>query len=498
MRKRSEVRRERDQAERAPPAAPEREWQIDVPNDPVTEQVVLAAMLADEEACDRIRLQCPTDAFYAKPHRRIRAAIEVARIRGLLPDPATLARLDPEVDVSMVERIAQARPEVPVGQDLDFHVDNLRYDAHRARVAQGPLQAFLDAFQDPTAPREKVRALSRQIADAFAQPMGKARYLRDTRHVIDEMMQGIERRKPGLAYPFGIRGLDYDEEGECRLRPGANPGGITLLTGGTGSGKTTTIAHLILGLARQKRRVLVGAWEVRAPMTMEMLAVFSLGGSRSRLLDGYSPTTGEKVPVGVADKAEIRRRAEAIGKWVVFMENPREKDFEDARNEEIVDELEVHVEASGCDVAVWDLLDRALNDRRPEAEEKAMNRLLRMGDRRQIHQILAHQQNPKGDQARADGRPSLGNVKGSSAFINNASLVLAPYIPSRFKNVPETTIEFLGLKQRDGAPFAVEMEWDPGSGRLTGGRTFNPRDLEADETFGGPVSKSFGPRRGKR
>jgi replicative DNA helicase len=491
MRKRSEAKRDREEEQKVV-----REWVLDVPNDPITEQVILATMFANLEECDRLRPLCSPDGFYAKPHRRIRAVIELARLRGHSLDPAVLARLDPDVDVPLIERIIGARPDVP--EDVDLHVEHFRYDAERAKFAQGPAQAMLEALQDPKAPREKLRSIARQIGDFFTLEMGKGRYLRKTEHVIDEAMRAIDARTPGVSHPFGLKGLDYTESGECRLRPGAAPGELTVLTGSTGSGKTSLLAHLVLGLARQKKRVLMGAWEVRAPMTMEMLAIFSLGWSRSRFLDGYSGKFNEeKIPISKEDKEIIRERMKAIGRWIVFMDNPVEKDLDDATNAQIVEVLEEHVEASGCDVATWDLLDRAYNETDPSAEKALMRRVLRLGDRRQIHQIMVHQQNMKGLNVREDARPTLKGVMGSSAFTQDAGLVIAPYMPSRHKDVPETTIEVIGLKQRYGPPFGVEFEWEPARGSLTGGRSFNPMMMVADETLG-PVSKSFPAQKKRR
>lgn len=494
LRKRSEARR--PSATEPEEKRPAREWVIDVPNDPIVEQVVLGSMLADVLECDRVRPLAPADFFYAKPHRQLRAAVEIARLRGLSLDPANLARIDPDLDLGLVDRIVRARPDV--AEDIDVHLGHLRYDAEKAKFAQGPAQAMLEALQDPTTPRERLRAVTRQVGEFFQLESGRGRYLRDTSQVIAEAMDKIRGRKPGVAFPFGLPGLDYDEAGECRLRPGAAPGDVTVLTGATGGGKSTLLMHLLLGLARQRRRILIGAWEVRAPMTMEMLAIFSLGWSRSRFLDGYSGRLdAEKKPISKEDEEAIRERMEQIGKWVVFMDNPTDKDLDRATNEEIVNVIEEHVEASGADVAAWDLLDRAMNELTPQDEKRMMNRILRVSDRQRIHQIVVHQQNLKGENVREDGIPTLKGTKGSSAFVENVGLVLAPRMPSRYKPVPENTFEAFGLKQRYAAPFAVEFEWDPATGALRGGRSFNPMEL-GDETLGAP-SKSFdGQKKGKR
>ena len=842
MRTRSEAKRERTESKL-------REFQIDTPNDPINEQVVLAAMIADPGVRARLVKRFSPDAFYADPHKAIASGLALLEERKLDYDPAVVARLHPEVDIRVLETLAASRPDVP--PNLDFHVDTLAWDWQRAQFTMGPLAAIVDAIQDPKASPERVRAIARQIGDAFGDADGGARFLRRTDDVVRDMMVALRTRAAGEAhYPYGIAGLDYDELGRRRLRPGAAPGLVTILTGMSGSGKalaldtpiptpngwttmgeiapddivfdergercnvvfcstvmrdrecfevefsdgakivadaehlwktisyrerymtylrsdahreskrrhrgskarrpsvsrtleahyegrreelavdgsvrttrqiaetimhgehrnhavvvaeplvlpdaqlsidpyvlglwlgdgatdgavfytadrvltrafvdagfivrkgkskdkyrfnvsggfvtklreagvlgakhipmrylrasiaqriellrglmdtdgycdtsgrlefcsmnerlahdvvelirslgvkaraaesdavldgrvvgrrwrvafstpfspfhlsrkatrwnarsapsakrryvvaarrvpsvpvrciqvdspsrlyiagremvpthnTTMAAHLILNLARQRRRVLVGAWEVRAPMTLELVTTLSLRWSRSRVLDGKTnrpyDADGGAPAMTSAELDEFEARARAISKYVTFVDNPFRRGSVRAQgkvtNDDYLDLLEQHVEASGCDVALFDLFDRCLRYRRPDDEQEALWRLLEMTDRLQIHTIAVHQQLLKGDEVRADKKPSLAGLKGSSAYVDVAAAVLAPHLPARFKDVPDDTMEVYGLKQRFGAPFAIEFEWDPDTGQIAGGRDIPP------------------------
>lgn len=497
LRKRSEGprRKPRRGDEIAQEDAPAKEWVVDIPNDPVNEQVVLAAMMvADPETCDRLLSRAPVDSFYSKSHKQVRAVIGEARRKGLREmDPATLGRLDPEVDIRVLERLPELRPDVP--DNINFHVDTLMWDWRRAQATQGPVQSLLESLQNPNEEPERVRSIARQVAAAFEGDHGQARFLRDPEQVISEAMTSLRRRAAGEAfYPFGIQDLDFDEGGGRRCRPGAMPGLTTILTGMSGSGKTTFAAHMILGLYHQNRKVLVGAWEVRAPMTLELLATLELGWSRSRTLDGKSNTV-QTDNDGYAALTEeeleaIEREMRNISRYVRFVENPFTRGSvrggDRRSNDDYLDILEDHIEASGAEVVLLDLFDRVLCDRRPDDEQEAIWRVLEMANKLQVHNVLVHQQLVKGDQVRADKKPSLAGLKGSSAYVDAGAIILAPHIPARFKAMTDDRFELYGLKLRYAPPFAIEFEWEPDTGQIANGRTFDANDtLDApDEAFG--------------
>lgn len=515
MKKRSEVRAERRAREER--KAPD--FTLDIPNDPINEQVLLAAELIDRETRKRLVKLFPNpDAFYDERHKVIHAAaIELER-RGLDFDPATIARIAPDVDIRMVETLTMSRPEVP--PNLDFHVDTLKWDWSRAQLVRGPVDAFLQAIQNPKETPDRVRALCRQIGEFAEGQITNARFVRDPKEVVREMMARIDARVAGEAlYPFGIRDLDVweagakndkgeDIGGTPRITPGADPGGTTVITGMSGSGKTTITAHAILGLARQRRRVAVGAWEVRAPMTLELLTTISMQWNRARMLHGRSNKIrnidGTWQKLSPEERIEFEERAHAISKYVVFIENPfrRGSVRTEGRitNDDYLDVLEEQVEASGCAVAVYDLFDRVLRDRAPHDEQEALWRMLEMGERLQIHQMLVHQQLIKGEGVRTDMKPSLQGLKGSSAYVDAGSLILAPHLPARWKNVPDDTLELYGLKQRYDAPFAIEFDWDPGTGQISNGRTMNVDSREHDDDYtGGRAGKFLGKgKKGRR
>ena len=475
------MRRRREEPEERGP-----EVRIDVGGDPLTESVVLASMLAEPSVADDLLRRLPADAFVAdEQHKILRDAIGEARRRKLSLDAALLGRLRPDLDVRLPERLQRKRPTV--SPDLEHHVGVMAWDRMRVAAADGPVGALLVALQDPATEPERLRAIARQVGQAFAGETGKARHLRRSEDVVSEATRAIRTRAKGeTRHDFGITGLDVDEKGARRIRPGVAPGLITILSGKSGSGKSTLAANMILGLRKQRRRVLVGAWEVRAPMTLEMLATIELGWSRSKVLDGRS-TQHDATPITDDEVSKLEASMRQIADDVVFVENPFRRGASRGKrstNEDHLDVLEEHIAASGCDVVVLDLFDRCLRDRRPDDEQEALWRMLDMADDLQVHLVLVHQQLMKGEHVMRDGTPSLSALKGSSAYVDVGVTVLATHVPAQHKQLSGSRVDVFEvhvLKARYARPCIVEFTWDADVGQIKNGRTATkrPEDEEA-------------------
>lgn len=489
MRKRSE-KRERE---------PAREWQIDVPNDPVNEQVVIAAMAADQETRSRLVKILPPDAFYAEPHRVIVAAFAELERRKLEFDPATISRIAPDADTRLLEQLTGARPDVP--PNLAFHVDTLQWDWQRAKATRGPLASLLEAIQNPKEAQHRVASLARQVADSLSNPVGTGRFLRDPKELIREQMAKIRARVEGEArYPFGIPGLDNYEDGTPRLTIAAAPGKVTMLTAVTGGGKTTIAANLTLGLARQKRKVTYCAWEVDAGLSIETLAVISLGWSRSMILQGQNVNREQLTD---EELVTLEERMHAISKYVTFMVNPFRRGMSDEResNRRNLDIVQQELQESGADVAVFDLWARVLVNDGPSDEQQALFRTQSMAEELQMHFLLLHQQRSKDVEMRPDKRPTREGIKGSGALIEVPDTIIAPHIPALWKQCDDNTLEMFILKQRFGKwPLGIEFDWDGDKGLISGGRSISyeqPGD-GGDEFLDFPAPKSKQGRRGRR
>ena len=66
MRTRSQAKRERERERTAPV---EETWRIEVPNDPINEQVLLSAMMLDTDVRERLVKKIRPEHFFAERHR---------------------------------------------------------------------------------------------------------------------------------------------------------------------------------------------------------------------------------------------------------------------------------------------------------------------------------------------------------------------------------------------------------------------------------------------
>lgn len=442
-------------------------------NDPTNEAVVIAAALCSGERAAAFRKEAvrhPPDAFLTPEHATIWKAVREAYNRNLPPEPATLNRLSGgDVDIAYVAELMAARPDVPDDETLRFALDALAWDRQKHVAVTGPIEGLLDAIQKGADP-ERVRGLARAVSASF-DGWGARQHLLDPQELVRQQIADMRERMVGRAvYPYGVPGLDFfdpvdgAEENRRRMIPGAKPGQVTVVTGVPGSGKSTTTARIVLGLARQKRRVLYGAWEMTGGVTLELLACMSLGWSRSDLTEGRFKNEHLR---------EIETRMLALSKWVRFLANPfRRAGGGKPSNERNLDLVHGYLADAGCEIFVADLWKRALVDARPEDEEEALYRQQAMAEELGIHAILIQQQRLKDIELRPDKRPTREGIKGSGAWTEIADTILGIHRPALWKNVSDCVLEVDILKQRYGKwPLAVEFDWDADRGMISGGRS---------------------------
>jgi archaellum biogenesis ATPase FlaH len=436
--------------------------------DVLNECVVIAAALCAGERADAFRaeaLRQPPDAFLAKGHAAVWSAVREARSRGLQPDPATLARLGGEdVDVAYLAELMAQRPDLPGDETLKFALEQLAWDRQKHVAVTGPVEQLLGAIQGGEGP-ERVRGLARQVAASF-DGWGDRKYLHSPEELVREQVAEMRAEMAGRrVFPYGskrcqLRALDLDEQGRVRMNPGCAPGQITVVTGLSGTGKSTLTAHVALGQARRGRKVLYGAWEMTGGVTLRLLATISLGLPR----------------VGVQNNEELRAvetKMLEISKYVTFLKNPfRKRDGTKRSNERHLDLVFGYIADSGCDVFVADLWKRCLVDARPEDEEEALIAQQAMVEELGVHAVLLQQQRLKDVEMRADKRPTREGIKGSGAWVEVADTILGVHRPALWKAVTDNVIEVDVLKQRYAKwPIAVEFDWDPERGTIANGRT---------------------------
>lgn len=461
-----------------------------IQHDAVNEAVVVAAALADEGARNNLLGKHRPDHFFAQEHADAwRGMLELKR-KGLAFDLAALQQVA-KVDVEYLEQLARTRPDLP--ENLDFHSDRLLWDHARLTAASGPVSALVRELRNPLAEPDRVRALARQVSTSFDGYQERS-FLRDPGELVRDQMYEIRARLTGrTSYSYGIDRLDYYETPSAsghpirRMIPGAAPGQVTVITGTPGAGKTTVTARVALGLARNKRRVLYGAWEVDDGMSLELMACMSCGFDRSMVL---SPTPERQLSEEQLAMLEARMRS--ISRWVRFLENPFNKRRGEKRsNDRALDAVHGYIADSGCDVFIADLWKRCLSETKPEEEEQALIRQQAIAEETKTHHILVQQQRSKDVEQRADKRPTREGIKGSGAWTEVPDTILGVHRPALWKNITDNVLEIDVLKQRWGKwPQAIEFDWDGDTGLISGGVTV-PYDAFSDGGNSGGVNDLF-------
>lgn len=465
---------------------------VQIPYDVTNEQILIAACLVSEECCGAVtKVITVSDIFHTPQHRIIYSAILELRRRNLSFDFGTVQTLSHgQADAEYITLLINSRPDPP--PNLDYHIECLLWDSARAKAVTGPIASLLDALRNPAESPDKIKSLARQTLDCFHGYRDRT-YAHDPNELIRSQISEIRQRREGRAiFPYGIPGLDTDlETNEPRLLPGAYPGQITVVTGVSGSGKSTLTARIALGLARQRRKVLYGAWEMTGGLTLELLACMSLNWSRTDLIAGRISEEALSV---------LEERMQSISKYVKFLANPFKRNKgERTSNDRNLDILHGYISENSPDVFIADLWKKCLANTDPDQEEDALGRQLVMAQDTKCHCILVQQQRSKDIEARPDKRPTREGVKGSSAWIDTADTVLAVHNPALWKRVENNRLEVIILKQRLGKwPMAIEFDYNPEKGSIEGGTNIPYDTTPTDEMMpGAPKLSKFAPPKGK-
>ena len=465
---------------------------LKLPHDPIGEVAIIAAVIVSADARRRCLALSP-DLFVGPGHADVWRALQDIFARGLHYDPATIRQVSGgAVDPELLDGYVAARPELP--PNLDAFVEQLKWDAARVAAAKKEIPELLEAIRDLRAAPDKVRALAKAVGSAF-DGHGSGRFRRSTEEIVAEHRETLTRRRTGQAvFPYGFHGLDLfgpgdrderhglDLAGTPRMIPGAAPGMTTVVTGASGSGKTTSVARMVLAWSNAGRRTLWGAWEVKDAMNLELLATLSLGWHRGDVLTGsFSEEEEEEL------LAEMAR----LGQYVRFLDLPfdRRKGERSRSNDQNLDLIQQEIADVDPDEFVADLFQRCLVRKSPEDQESAVNRFQAMMQEERCHGTIVHQLLLKGDEISrsVDQRPSKELLKGSMAYFEVPDTVLAWYRPAFHKSVPDDKIECHILKQRFGKfPQCVEFDWDPEYGSIENGHTIEvqrPGEQASADTF---------------
>lgn len=456
-------------------------------HDPIVEGRLLAGALVNETIRLEIIQKFQPEHFFEPKHRAAWVAMQELQRRNLACDLTAMQKVG-EVDADYLRKLVQNNPEPP--PNLGFLIDTMYWDYARVTCVQGPLGELVRAMANPLSEPSKVKALAKAV-EVSLDTHRESTYFRDVDELCREIDIEITTAQEGHAiYAYGIPRLDNfekpDEDGKIqpRMIPGTSPGTVTCITGNSGMGKSTVAAKMVLAMARNKRRVLYGAWEMTSCSTLKLLACMACGFARSRMF-----IKTENGGLNEEEKQQLLLKARAIGKYVAFMDLPfgRKRAEKKRSNDRNLDLIHEHISKSGCDVFVADLWARCLVETEPADEALALQRQQAIAQETKTHHILLHQQRLKDMEKRANPRPTREGNKGSALWVEIVDTMLGVHCPGMFKDIPNNLLELIVLKQRYGRwPQAIEFDWDPDTAELGGGKT-----IPYDSGAGGDSMEDF-------
>lgn len=470
-----------EQSEDAPLAAPRRArppaaQRDEIVYDSTNERVVLCAQIADRATRTLLVRTIAPDELLVPEHVVMQRALRLMVEQGLEYDPALFRRLIADEGTPVDDGyIASVEADAQLPPNLEWHVTTLRWDATRARIVRGPVPELVKVLKDPKAGPDALASAARAVLRAVEGGAQGRRFM----HRRDELKRTARaemsaRVAGGNFYPSGYAAIDQ------RLVEGFMPGNTSAIVGLSGSGKSTFAADLAVKLAEGGRRVLYGAWEMRVQAVLDVMAA-----ARARI-----PL--ENIVQGELNPTELEEVCQAMD-WctdnITFMANAFFGDDANKgrpNNNRSQDTLEGYIAESGCDVGMFDLWERGLEDLSYDGVTKALYRQQDMHRRYNIHGVIVHQIKLKDVETRPDKRPTRESVKGTGAFVEVPDLLLGIHRDAQFKRVPDDSLEVICLKQRMGRAFwSVRFDWAGEMSLITGGEEV-PYDpgLEASREFG--------------
>lgn len=385
---------------------------------------------------------------------------------GVEFDPDVARRIAAEVGVSDGSVALLEREHDAPARSLAWLVDRVRWDGARARATDGPLAELIEAISDIGREANDVRSAARRLARSL--DAGGRRYVQDPGAVLRGYRAevAVRRSNPGID-PFGFDVLD------AGLSRGSRPGLVTLVVGLSGSAKSTLVANQVVRqVVRYRRKILYGVWEMGTHDTLDLLV-----------------SIATQIPLANLDRGEltdaesdaVTKAAAFFARHVTFFENPffvpRDSvDSGKARrwtNDDNLDVLEGYLAETDADLFVADLWDRLYVDLSYEGTTRALFRAQQMAKEYGIHLELVMQILLKEVERRKDKRPTRDAIKGTGAAVEVADNIFGVHWEAAIKNVPDSMLEVLVMKQRKGkSRFAVGFDFEPetasvhGEGRL--------------------------------
>lgn len=429
------------------------------------ERALLGSALKDKDIRRKL-LQALLPSDFTDPrHQKIFAAIRELNERHLEYVPATLVSLADDIEIEDLTHLESFAVEP---ENIDFHLLRSRWDHARSYIFRELMGRLELALRDPRAEILEVARLAGEIRTMVAQADAEPPFIHGEGVAAEYLLKLEARRRTTVERSSGIPALD------ALLTTPFAPGKLSIITACPSIGKTTFALNLAL---HQSREWNVGyiAWESGHTAATDIICARSLGIPLTTLVKRTRDLSDDDFDrIG-----ELLDSLYAGNHRLSFLRRPpssmMKSKYSWEINNQVIDWFEAQLDTWNRDIIYWDLFEKLLPDRQPQAISWAIDRIQTIAQEKQVHIVLLHQIALKTLEREADKRPSRSVLKGSAGYIEAPDLVLGLYRDAVYNpGLLDAEIEILILKQRDGKwPARIICDWHGPTCRVSGGRQEN-------------------------
>lgn len=447
---------------------------------PVHEQVILGTMLKDPKCRARLVKSMSAEDFYVQAHRSIFAAIQELHEEGLEYIPATLKSFLPPEDeyggITYLEKLLV----LSANENIDFHVDKARWDTIRNTLLTDRIPALTALLQDPRTTPDVISHTLKTL-EGYSHTDDDSILITGKSHIARYNAELYARGSGANIRSTGYMALDRKLTSPCK------PGWVTVVAAAPSIGKTTFCLNMA---TRQSSRRKVGylAWESGATPATDIICASELKIPLSTLLKHPEKLTRKQTEA----KDELLEKLFDNNNMFSFLKRPPKRIFKKKSpweiNDAVLDWLDGVLETWGVDQLYWDLFEKLLADRRPQAISWALDRVQEIAQEHHVHITLLHQILLKEAEKQNDKRPTRYNLKGSGGYVETPDFVFGLYRRAIYeRGVNDDELELHCLKQRMGPfPFRIVFDWEGRYGRVSGGRE-EQMTITDDDDYDGQV-----------
>lgn len=431
---------------------------------PIHEQVLLGTMLNDSKQRTVLTKTLTANDFFLAQHRAIFAAIQHLQEERLEYVPATIKSfLPPDEDWGGIHYLDKLT-SLAANENIDYHVEHARWDTARNTLLTDRIPALTALLQDVRTTPEQVAHTIKQIGQQVSTDASST-IITGKSHIAKYNAELYARGSGANIRTTGYITLDKELTSPCK------PGWLSVVAAAPSIGKTTFCLNCA---SRQAGRWKVGylAWESGAVAATDIICASELNIPLARLLKNPERLTHEQNQA----KDNLLEKLFDRDSMLSFLPRPPAHVIKQrtpwAVNDAVLDWVDSQLETWGIDILYWDLFEKQLADRQPQAISWALDRVQEMAQRHHIHVVLLHQILLKDAERQTDKRPTRYNLKGTGGYIEVPDFVFGLYRRAVYeRGIQDDELELICLKQRMGSwPFRIIFDWNGAHCKISGGR----------------------------